>query len=74
LLSQFQKAYQVCVSVALAIGMNKMAQLGCLVKGFAHVKTLGSVTDICTDKTGTFTTGRMAVVELCDLTNNYEFR
>jgi P-type E1-E2 ATPase len=54
--------------------MNKMAQLGCLVKGFAHVKTLGSVTDICTDKTGTFTTGRMAVVELCDLTNNYEFR
>lgn len=56
----------VCVSVALAIGMNKMAKMGALVKGMNNVESLGSVTDICTDKTGTLTTGVMTVVELYD--------
>lgn len=54
----------VCVSVALAIGMNKMAKMGALVKGMNNVESLGSVTDICTDKTGTLTTGVMTVIEL----------
>lgn len=64
----------VCVSVALAIGMNNMAKIGCLVKGLANVEALGSVTDICTDKTGTLTTGVMTVVELFDMSKNFIVR
>lgn len=57
----------VCVSVALAIGMSKMAELGCLVKGLSKVEGLGSVTDICSDKTGTLTTGIMTVVKIFNM-------
>lgn len=62
----------VCVSVALAIGMSKMAELGCLVKGLSKVEGLGSVTDICTDKTGTITKGVMTVVKLFNMVSTYD--
>jgi Ca2+-transporting ATPase len=61
----------VCVSVALAIGMNKMAKMGALITGMGNVESLGSVTDICTDKTGTLTTGIMTVIELFDGLKSY---
>ncbi|MFO7561603.1 MAG: cation-transporting P-type ATPase [Enhygromyxa sp.] len=52
------------ITIALALGMQRMAQRRVLVRRLAAVETLGSVTVICTDKTGTLTTGVMSVREL----------
>jgi P-type Ca2+ transporter type 2C len=55
---------QVTVSSALAINVVKMVQQNVLVKRLSAVQTLGSVTVICTDKTGTITKGEMTVNKL----------
>ncbi len=52
------------VTIALAIGVQRMAARNVLVRRLPAVETLGCVTVICTDKTGTLTSGRMAVREL----------
>jgi P-type Ca2+ transporter type 2C len=52
---------QVTVSSALAINVLKMVKQNVLVKRLSAVQTLGSVTVICTDKTGTITKGEMTV-------------
>jgi potassium/sodium efflux P-type ATPase len=52
---------QVTVSSALAINVLKMVKQNVLVKRLSAAQTLGSVTVICTDKTGTITTGEMTV-------------
>jgi Ca2+-transporting ATPase len=52
---------QVTVSSALAINVLKMIKENALVKRLSSVQTLGSVTVICTDKTGTITRGEMTV-------------
>jgi Ca2+-transporting ATPase len=52
------------VTVALAIGVQRMAARHVLVRRLPAVETLGCATVICTDKTGTLTTGAMAVREL----------
>ena len=55
---------QVTVSSALAINVLKMARENVLVKRLSSVQTLGSVTVICTDKTGTITRGEMTVTRI----------
>ena len=55
---------QVTVSSALAINVLKMVKQHILVKRLSAVQTLGSVTVICTDKTGTITRGEMTVNKL----------
>ena len=55
---------QVTVSSALAINVLKMVKHNVLVKRLSAVQTLGSVTVICTDKTGTITKGEMTVNKL----------
>jgi Ca2+-transporting ATPase len=55
---------QVTVSSALAINVLKMVKQNVLVKRLSAVQTLGSVTVICTDKTGTITKGEMTVEKL----------
>jgi Ca2+-transporting ATPase len=55
---------QVTVSSALAINVLKMVKHNVLVKRLSAVQTLGSVTVICTDKTGTITKGEMTVKKL----------
>ena len=55
---------QVTVSSALAINVLKMVKQNVLVKRLSAVQTLGSVTVICTDKTGTITKGEMTVTKL----------
>jgi Ca2+-transporting ATPase len=49
------------VTVALAVGLERLAAQHVLVRRLASVETLGCVTVICTDKTGTLTTGQMVV-------------
>jgi len=52
------------VTIALAIGVQRMAAKQVLIRRLPAVETLGCATVICTDKTGTLTTGAMSVREL----------
>jgi len=51
----------IAVTVILVLGMRKILRRNGLVKRLLAVETLGSVTVICTDKTGTLTEGLMRV-------------
>ncbi|HXS16300.1 MAG TPA: cation-translocating P-type ATPase, partial [Polyangiaceae bacterium] len=52
------------VTIALALGVQRMVRRHVLVRRLPAVETLGCATVICTDKTGTLTTGVMRVREL----------
>jgi Ca2+-transporting ATPase len=52
------------VTIALAVGVQRMAARHVLIRRVPAVETLGCATVICTDKTGTLTTGVMQVREL----------
>ncbi|WP_190344248.1 cation-translocating P-type ATPase [Streptomyces venezuelae] len=52
------------VTLALALGAHRMAARGALVRRLPAVETLGSVSVLATDKTGTLTEGRMVVQHL----------
>ena len=60
------------VTIALAVGVQRMATRRALVRKLHAVETLGSANVICTDKTGTLTVGEMTVRALWTAGVTYE--
>lgn len=62
--SSIPEGLLVALTVVLALGMQRILKRKGLVRNLVSAETLGGVTVICTDKTGTLTEGKMQVVDV----------